>query len=351
MRLLVVSPKDRLADSLGLCSALENSGVKALCVRDKEYYALSEFKVLKHVPFPRLLGLVKRFRPNFTLLHVPYYTAHMAKLVNQPLLIHLEGDIWTEFQWKRQLYRAPMRRMIFEWESLVIMRGIKRADLILPVSRWLEKTVEQRLPNYPTHVLYKGIDPREWLPKPNTPLLELKHPSAVGVFDFKIYTKVTGLLKFMKCLQKLQDMNFYFAGNGPYMSLVKRESPSNVHLLGRLPKSGVQRLLASGDLFVHPSGIDTLSKSVMEASIMEKPIVASNVGGIPEVIENGKTGYLCDIDDPESWVEKIRFLLDNPQFAEKLGRNAREFVIEKFDWRKIADDLVERLAHFETIDL
>jgi len=344
LRLLIASPRDRLGDSVKLAEALANFGVKTVCIHDREYYAFSEFKVLKHVPFPKLLRLIKRFQPNFTFTYVPYYTAHMAKLLSQPLLIHLRGDIWTESQWHRTLYHALPRRMLFEWKTLVVTRGIKKADLILPVSRWLEKQVKQRLPNHPTHVLYRGVDSEKWRAKPNIPLFKFKRPAVVGVFEFTIYPKVTGLLKFMKCLEKMPDVNFYFAGSGPYINLVKRNCPSNMHLIGRLSKFGVQRLLASGDLFVHPSALDALPRSVVEASLMEKPIVASSVGGMPEIIDNNKTGYLCDVNNTEHWVEKIRFLLDNPNFAKSMGKNARRLVMEKFDWKKIAKDFVERLT-------
>jgi glycosyltransferase involved in cell wall biosynthesis len=225
-------------------------------------------------------------------------------------------------------------------------QGIKKTDLILPNSKWLQKRVKQHLPNHPTHLLYVGIDPEKWVPSHNAGF-SLKHPAAVGLFEFNIYEKVSGLLKFIKIIRKMPDVNFYFAGKGPYMNLVKQNCPSNMFLLGWISNSGVKKLLKNGDVFIHPSGLDAFPRSVKEASLMEKPIVASNVGGIPEIVINNQTGYLCSIDDVDEWIERIRFLLDNPDVARRLGKNAREFVIETFNWRKIAESFLENLKAFK----
>jgi len=94
---------------------------------------------------------------------------------------------------------------------------------------------------------------------------------------------------------------------------------------------------------VHPSGLDALPRSVKEASLMEKPIIASNVGGIPEMVRDNQTGYLCNVDDVDQWIERIRFLLDNPDVGRKFGKNAREFVASTFSWRRIAEDFLKNL--------
>ena len=343
MRLLIASPRDRLAESTKFAEALDSLGVETICVLDREYTVVSDFKILKHVPYPRLLKLIKQSKPDFVFTYAPYYTAHMAKLLERPLLVHLRGDLWTESKWNRSLYRFLPNRMLFDWKTLIMTAGVKKADLVLPVSLWLEKQIKLQLPNYPTHVLYRGVDPEKWRPKPNAGLLKIKRPAVVSVFDFKIYPKVAGLLKFMRSIKKMPNVHFYFAGNGPYTKLIEQRGLPNVFLLGRLTKSEVQELLACGDIFVHPSGLDALPRSVTEAALMEKPIIAANIGGIPEIVKNKETGYLCDINDCDEWIERIHFLLDNSDVAGRFGRKAREFVARNFDWQKIAEDFLRRL--------
>jgi glycosyltransferase involved in cell wall biosynthesis len=342
MRLLIVSAKQRLAGYNEFVEALETFGVEAICIHDSKYCFLHESKPLHVVPFPKLLKLVKRFNPDFILTDQASYTLDMAKLVNRCVLLHMRGDLWNEIYWERCMYPSLLVKMYLHYEALVAMASIKKADLILPNSKWLEKQIKQHLPNCPTQILYVGINAGKWLPDHN-PTLNLKHPAVVGVLPFNVYPKVSGLLKFTRVIRKMPDVNFYVAGDGPYFSLIKQNCPPNMFLMGRISRLGVKKLLRSGDIFVHPSALDASPRSVKEASLMEKPIIASNVGGIPEIVRNNQTGYLCNIDNVDQWIDKIRFLLDNPDVGKRLGMNARNFVIENFDWKKIAGNFSETL--------
>jgi glycosyltransferase involved in cell wall biosynthesis len=343
MRLLIVSGKGRMADYFDFVKALNYFGVEAICVQDLKHCFLSESKPLHIVPFPKLLKLIKRFNPDIVMTDSPYYIPHMAKLVNRCVLFHMRGEIWSESQLDIVMYPSIFARMYTNYLDTIKTPSIKKADLILPNSKWLQKQVKQHLPNHPTQVLYVGINAEKWVPNPNT-TFNVKHPAVVGVFPFIIYAKVSGLLKFTRVIRKMPDVNFYFAGNGPYLNLIKRNCPPNMFLMGRVSRPEVKKLLESCDLFVHPSGLDALPRNVKEASLMEKPIIASNVGGIPEIVKNNQTGYLCNINDVDQWIERIRFLLDNPDVGRKFGKNAREFVANTFSWRRIAEDFLKNLG-------
>ena len=345
MKLLIVSTKQRLAGYMEFVEALASFGVEAICVHDLKYCFLCESKPFHIVPFPKLLKLVKRFSPDFVMTDSAGYVSDMAKLVNQRVLFHMRGDAWSESYWDRAMYPSVLVRMYSHYKAIISMPSIKKADLILPNSKWLQKQVKQHMPNHPTQVLYVGVNAEKWVPGHN-PTFNVKHPAVVGVFPFNIYAKVSGLLKFTRVIRKMPDVNFYFAGNGPYLNLIKQNCPLNMFLIGRVSRLGVKKLLGSGDIFVHPSGSDALPRSVKEASLMEKSIIASNVGGIPEIVKNNQTGYLCNINDVDQWVGKIRFLLDNPDVAGRFGKNAREFVKKTFNWRKIAESFLNDLKAF-----
>jgi glycosyltransferase involved in cell wall biosynthesis len=344
MRLLIVSTKERLAGYNEFNEALNSLGVEAICVHSLKYCSLSEYGPLHIVPFPKLAKLVKRFNPDFVLTDDIPNTIDVAKLVNRRVLLHLRGS-WNELYWDRAMYPSLFVRMYINYVAIRSTSLLRKIDLILPNSKWLQKQVKQQFPDLPTQVLYVGINKGKWVPSKNAPF-EVKHPAVVGVFPLVIYEKVSGLLKFTKVIRKMSDVNFYFAGDGPYFNLIKQNCPPNMFLIGRVSEPGVKKLLESGDVFVHPSALDALPRGVKEASLMEKPIVASNVGGIPEIVINNQTGYLCEIDDVDQWIGKIRFLLDNPDVARRLGKNAREFVIETFNWRKIAESFLENLRAF-----
>jgi len=343
MRVLIVSTKRKLPSYVEFVEALRSLGVEANCVDDLRCCFLSESRPLHIVPTPKLLKLVKRFNPEFIMTETPSYIPNMAKLVNRRVLFHLRGDPWSESYWERAMYPSFFVRMYKRYLGMIT--SIKKLDLILPNSKWLQKRVKEHLPNHPTQVLYVGINAANWVPSHNK-TSNVKHPAVVIVFQCGTFAKTLGLLKFTRVVRKMPDVNFYFAGNGPYFDLIKQNCPSNMFVMGRVSRLGVKKLLESGDIFVHPSGSDALPRSVKEASLMEKPIVASNVGGIPEIVKNNETGYLCNINDGGQWIKKIRFLLDNPDVAKRFGKNAREFVLETFDWRKIAESFLKNLKTF-----
>ena len=88
------------------------------------------------------------------------------------------------------------------------------------------------------------------------------------------------------------------------------------------------------DLFINTTNFDNTPVSVMEAMALGLPVISTNVGGIPFLIDNEKTGLLVNPNDETLFVEKIISLLNQPLKAESLSVNARNFV-ETFDWEKV----------------
>jgi glycosyltransferase involved in cell wall biosynthesis len=349
MRLLIVSTRQRLAEYGEFVETLKSLGEEAICVCDLDYCFLGKSKPLYIIPSPRLLGLVKQFSPDFVMTDSPYYTPYMVKTLGRRVLFHMQGaeeNDLTERYWDVAMYPSFFARMYTRYLANIITPSIEKVDLILANCKWLEREVKDHFPNRQTRVLYTGIEASKWSISSNSKS-DLRRPAVASLFQFTIFAKVLGLLGFMKVIKKMPDVNFYFAGGGPYFDLVKRKllskRLSNMFLIGNLPKSGVKNLLESADMCVHPSGMDALPRSLKEASLMEKAIVASDVGGIPEIVKNNETGYLCKIEDIDDWIEKIRFLLDHQSTARNLGKNAREFVKEAFDWRRIAKGFLNDL--------
>ena len=87
--------------------------------------------------------------------------------------------------------------------------------------------------------------------------------------------------------------------------------------------------LATFDVFVLPSRFEAFGLSILEAMLAELPVVASNVGGIPELVVHGDTGLLVPPDDAEALAEAIREALE-PETAARLGRQGRERAVARF---------------------
>jgi glycosyltransferase involved in cell wall biosynthesis len=80
--------------------------------------------------------------------------------------------------------------------------------------------------------------------------------------------------------------------------------------------------------------------TLQEAQLMKKPVVATNVGGIPELMKNNITGYLIEKGNSEEYIKKLSLLLNDEKRREIMGESGREFIEENFNWSKIAKEFL-----------
>lgn len=112
---------------------------------------------------------------------------------------------------------------------------------------------------------------------------------------------------------------------------------SNVKLVGSVPFDDLRRLYVACDMFVLPSLAEAFPKAVIEAMACSKPTIGTKVGGILTEIEDGQSGFLIDPANERQIAEKIRYLIENPTEAKKMGVYGRKLVEERYDSAKIAE--------------
>jgi len=110
---------------------------------------------------------------------------------------------------------------------------------------------------------------------------------------------------------------------------------NNVLFLGE--RENIAEFYALMDIFVLPSWREGLGISIIEASAMEKPIVATDIRGCRETVENNKTGILIPAKNSKKIAEAIIYLLNNPEKAKEMGRQGRMKVLREFDERLVFD--------------
>lgn len=290
------------------------------------------------------------FRPDIVFTdyaaHPCWYTTLYGILRRRhiPLVALLRGDVWRECIAYFHTATFPNKLVgpvhLFAWSS-----GLQFSDRILAICHWLERIVAERYPNKKVGVLHEGIDPELWLARIERPH-NLKRP-AIGILqDNNILPKVKGLIWFASVVRDMPDVNFYIAGGGQFTHLVEKAflGLHNAHLLGRLPyPDGVRRFYQSIDAYALPSGLDCCPATLLEASLSERPVVASKVGGIPELIKQGETGWAIPNGHENLWIERIRALLEDSRLSRKMGRAGRQFILENFSWRIQAERLASIL--------
>ncbi len=104
----------------------------------------------------------------------------------------------------------------------------------------------------------------------------------------------------------------------------------------------------AADIYFHPSRADTAPYSVLEAMATGLPVVATAVGGIPEQIEDGRTGYLVAPGDAEAMAAKLAEFLTKPEKAAAMGKRARARAVKKFDFKGLTEEFLEWMQEITT---
>ena len=132
-------------------------------------------------------------------------------------------------------------------------------------------------------------------------------------------------------LREFPDLRLVLVGDGPLRQLLEqqaRESGVARQVVFAGEQSDVARLLPAFDVFALPSTTEGLSLALLEAAASGLAIVATAVGGNPEIIEHGRSGLLVASGDPEALAGALRSLLVQPALGEELGRAARAWVAD-----------------------
>jgi glycosyltransferase involved in cell wall biosynthesis len=138
-------------------------------------------------------------------------------------------------------------------------------------------------------------------------------------------------------VEATKGLNLVVAGDGPLRHLVPAA-------LGFVPPAEVQRLLTRAAVVVLPSHREGLPMVLLEAMAHGRPVVATPVGGIPSLVDDGVTGLLVPTGDTRALRESITRLLGNPALRRKLGRAARVKVQEVAGWERVTEATLDAYA-------
>ncbi len=345
MRILVVS------GSLGkyfhlkeFADALSSLGVECKLVKESDYAGGFPSKKIKgwfsDNGFKRL---IEEFKPDA--VFVDRQGEFGVKVIDSkiPLFVLLRGHYWSEIEWaKKTLYKGPISRIVISLRNKMAEKCFRESTAVIPICKYIEDVVKQRYPNQNTHVFFEGINSSRWFP---TEPMDLQHPCVGLLQNANWWGKAKEMLTLKSVLKEMKDVHFYWVGElGPYTEKILEELKEfkNFHWLGPLQyPDEVRKYLSAIDVYALVTGMDTAPLTLKEAQLMEKPVVASDVGGVSEMMEDGKTGFLINEGDSKEWIEKLTVLLNDKPKSEQMGKEGRKFVINNFNWEKIAKNFLE----------
>ena len=318
---------------------LEKNNITSKLVLDEGFVSgFPDRKISKWISSKRKFkDLINDVKPDLILVDRQKHFAKAAIESNIPVLMHLRGDFWSEIKWaKETIYNGfPKNIVIKKWEEMG-RDCFDKSSMILPICKFLEKRVNEEVSNVKTSVMYQGISPKNWF---KTDGMKLKHP-CVGILQgATIWGKTKEMLLLSKILQAHPEITFYWVGDGPYREKITSvlSKFENFVWLGAMNyPDQVRNFLDEIDVYGLISGIDMSPLTLQEAQLMKKPVLATNVGGVPELLKDNETGYLINKGDHEGWIEKISLLLNDEKKSHQMGSDGRKFVEENFSWDVIA---------------
>ncbi len=147
-------------------------------------------------------------------------------------------------------------------------------------------------------------------------------------------------------LERVSGTRLAIVGDGPEReSLEKHFAGTKVKFMGYMTGTPLSQAYASADVFVFPSALETFGLVVVEAMAAGLPVVASRVGGIPDVVDEGHTGYTFESGDVDTLVAGVEQIVVSRERITQMGLNARQFA-ETQTWPAMMDEVIH---HYERL--
>lgn len=200
------------------------------------------------------------------------------------------------------------------------------------------------------HILYNGIDSEKFSPSEQS---RARLRAELGLGDDHTVVGFVGslerrkgigtLLKVAAALKDSQpELRFIVAGGGPLLTALVEERnrlglQERVMMLGE--RSDTPALLNAFDMLMCPSTSEAFGLVAAEAASTGLPVIASNVGGLPEIVQHGVNGYLCDANSAEEFTARCRELAQDKALRRSMGHNARATILGRFSVRGFRKNL------------
>ncbi len=206
--------------------------------------------------------------------------------------------------------------------------SIENSDGVTAVSEFLrDLTKEEFSIKRDINVIYNFVNPSRYRTAPH------EEKVITHVSNFRAIKRIPDVIDVFCKISALVPAKLYLVGDGPERPLAE-ELVKKCKLLDKAKFFGnvgsVEDILAKTDVFLLPSELESFGLAALEAMASSVPVIATRVGGLPEVIDHEKDGFLCDLGDTDQMAEYALQILRDESYRMKIGKKAREKVEKCF---------------------
>ena len=246
-----------------------------------------------------------------------------------PVVVELHGDWRTA----TRLYGSPSRGWISPFADRAAAWALRHADRVRVVAAAGEALAREI--GYGGHIdrFVAFVDVEGFLATP--PVDGPSRPVAVFAGAFERYKAVDVLIEaWVTVARQMPDAELIMAGDGPMRDEIERRAfelglASSVVFLGRVSKERVRELLDGARVLLLPSRSEGLPRIVFEAFARARPVVATEVGGVAELVRDNETGRLVPVDDVEALAAATIDLMRDPAAARRMGEAGRKLSLDR----------------------
>jgi glycosyltransferase involved in cell wall biosynthesis len=290
----------------------------------------------------RIARELKRFQPDAVVAQTAYEAA--AVLVartaarSRTLLIL---DVHADWRTSTRLYGSSLRRLLGPLGDRVAASALRHADRVRTVSGYTTGLVRE-LGLEPAGVFPAYMDLEPFLERAPAPLPDRPRALFVGVLER--YKNVDGLAAAWRAAApRVPEATLELVGAGTLQSVVEdlvADLPGQTEWTPRVPAGGVAAALDRATLLVLPSRSEGMGRVIVEAFCRGRPVLATRVGGIADLVDDGVNGLLVEPGDEAALVEAIVRLLTERDLSASLGEGARRSVEA---WLQTPEQYAERV--------
>ncbi len=324
----------------------------------------SRFPALRYLTFfvqspIVLLWLVKRYGVNILVAQSPYegFAAAWAKIVARivfkkkvVVIVESHGDFERFLFLQSRTALSVVYRPIMK---AVARFSLKRADALRAVSKATKKQLEVRSPGTPIVQFPAWTDMELFLQAGEQKRNFCSTPTILFVGSLVPGKGVhVALESFTSIADEFRVTELVIIGTSDdhtYVETLRKsirpDLEERIRFLGQLPQSQVAQHMAEASVLVIPSLSEGLGRVIFEAMACQTPVIGSRVGGIPDMIQEGETGFLIPPGDASALARRLKWILKCPEKATEIGSSARKFAREFFSEEQYVEnysDLIEK---------